>query len=159
MATEADERFLRLAIEKAREGMAGGGSPFGAVVTKDGEVVSSEHNVVLQTTDCTAHAEIHALRSACRALGDIDLAGCTVYSTTEPCPMCFAAIHWARSERIVFGTSIADAQAAGFHELPISNETMKRLGGSRLDIEGGILREECQALFDAFARQEGRRTY
>ncbi len=151
-----DDAFMRLAIERARAGMESGGSPFGAVVVKDGEVVAAEHNVVLQTTDCTAHAEIHALRRACRALGTIDLAGCTVYSTTEPCPMCFAAIHWAGADRIVFGTSIADAQAAGFRELTISNETMKRLGGSRLAVEGGVLRDECRALFDAFVAQGGR---
>lgn len=154
-----DERFMRLAIAKALAGVAAGGSPFGACIVRDGEVVACEHNVVWQTTDITAHAEVHALRCACRALGTIDLTGCTVYTTTEPCPMCFSAIHWARCARIVYGTSIADAQAAGFRELTISNEQMKVLGGSPVEVEGGFLRDECQAVFDAFCARPDRATY
>ncbi len=154
-----DARFMRMALAKALEGVEQGGSPFGACVVRGGEVVACVHNVVWQTTDITAHAEVHALRTACRALGTIDLAGCTVYTTTEPCPMCFSAIHWAHCDRIVFGTSIADAQAAGFRELTISNETMKRLGGSEVQIEGGFLRDECRAVFDAFNARPDKAVY
>ncbi len=143
-------RFMRFAVAKALEGVEAGGSPFGACIVKDGEVVACVHNAVWQTTDITAHAEVHCIREACRALGDIDLAGCTVYTTTEPCPMCFSAIHWANCDRIVFGTSIVDAQAAGFRELTISNLQMKSLGGSTVDVEGGFLRDECLAVFEAF---------
>ena len=160
MATrEQAERFMRLAIEKALEGVEEGGSPFGACIVRGGEVVACEHNVVGQTTDITAHAEVHALRVACRALGTIDLTACTVYTTTEPCPMCFSAIHWARCERIVYGTSIADAEAAGFRELPISNETMKSLGGASVEIESGFLRDECRAVFDAFNARSDKLLY
>ena len=147
---------MRLAIEKALAGVAAGGSPFGACVVRDGEAVAVEHNVVRQATDVTAHAEVHALRAACRALGTTDLAGCTVYATTEPCPMCFSAIHWAGADRIVFGTSTADAAAAGLPQLPISNETMKRLGGSAVAVEGGFLRDACAAVFEAFRARGGR---
>ncbi|NNF59217.1 MAG: nucleoside deaminase [Rhodothermaceae bacterium] len=150
---------MRLAIEKAIAGVKAGGSPFGACIVRDGEVVACVHNVVWQTTDITAHAEVHGIREACRALATIDLSGCTVYTTTEPCPMCFSAIHWAHCDRIVYGTSIADAQAAGFRELTISNETMKELGGSTVEIEGAFLREECLAAFDAFNARSDKAVY
>ncbi len=159
MDRAADERYMRLALEKARQGMAGGGSPFGAVVVRNGEVVAAEHNVVLQTPDPTAHAEVTALRAAARALGTHDLQGCTIYSTTEPCPMCFSAIHWAHCDRIVYGAAIADAGAAGFRELAISNDEMKRLGGATLEVEGGLLADEARAQFRAFVERPDHRTY
>jgi tRNA(Arg) A34 adenosine deaminase TadA len=145
-----DAHFMRMAIRKAMEGVREGGSPFGACVVRGTEVVACVHNVVWQSMDITAHAEVHALRMACRELDTIDLTGCTIYATTEPCPMCFSAIHWARCGRIVFGTSIADARALGFHELTISNEQMKQLGGAEVQVEGGFLRDECLAVFEAF---------
>jgi len=155
----SDTRFMRLAIVKATEGVEAGGSPFGACIVKDGEVVACVHNVVWQTTDITAHAEVHCIREACRELGAIDLAGCTVYTTTEPCPMCFSAIHWAHCDRIIFGTSIEDALAAGFRELTISNEQMKSLGGSEVEIQGGFLRAECLAVFEAFNTRPDKALY
>ncbi len=150
---------MRLAIDKAREGVASGQSPFGACIARAGEVVSCEHNVVWQTTDITAHAEIHAIREACRKLGTIDLSGCVIYSTCEPCPMCFSACHWARLSKIIFGTSIRDAHASGFHELQIANTKMKELGGSPVEIVGDFLREESLALFQIFNQQPNKRTY
>lgn len=156
MADATDHHFMRLAIEQAKESVRDGQSPFGAVVVKAtedgrGEVVCAVHNVVWATTDITAHAEVHALREACKRLGTVDLEGCTVYTSTEPCPMCFSAIHWANCDRIVFGTYIEDADRAGFRELPISNEQMKSLGGSAVAVEGGVLRDEAQEAFDLFA--------
>jgi tRNA(Arg) A34 adenosine deaminase TadA len=150
MAAPDDERFMRLAIAKALEGVRTGQSPYGAAVARDGRRLSCEHNVVLQTLDVAAHAEIHALRVAARALGTIDLAGCTVYSTCEPCAMCFSACHWAHVRRIVFGASIADSAAVGFAELGITNETMRRLGNSCVELVGGVLREECLGIFRAW---------
>ncbi|MBF0388404.1 MAG: nucleoside deaminase [Candidatus Omnitrophica bacterium] len=139
---------MRLAIARAREGIAGGQTPFGAcIVTADGVVAACDHNVVWKTTDITAHGEVNTIRVACRALGTIDLSGCVIYSTTEPCPMCFSAIHWARIRRIVFGASISDAQAAGFNELTIANDIMKSAGHSPVLIEGGCLSAECRELF------------
>jgi tRNA(Arg) A34 adenosine deaminase TadA len=154
-----DAHFMRMAIRKALEGVREGGSPFGACVVHGTEVVACVHNVVRQSCDVTAHAEVHALRVACRERGTIDLSGCTVYATTEPCPMCFSAIHWARCDRIVYGTAIADARALGFNELAISNEQMKAQGGSPVRVEGGFLRDECLAVFEAFAQQEDRFLY
>lgn len=157
--TDADRRFLRLAIDKAREGVRAGQSPFGAVIVKNGEVVCAVHNVVWETTDITAHAEVHAIRKACRRLGTVDLSGCTLYSSTEPCPMCFAAIHWAKIDRVVFGTTIADAQEAGFNELTISNEQMKHLGGSPVEVEGEVLKDEAREAFALFAEVSAGKLY
>lgn len=154
-----DERFMRLALERAQAGMEAGGSPFGAVIVRAGDVLAAEHNVVLQSHDPTAHAEVTALRSAARRLGSHDLAGCTVYSTTEPCPMCFAAIHWAHCDRIVFGASIADAAGAGFRELAISNADMARLGGATLTVDGGVLASDARAQFATFVARPDHRTY
>ncbi|HEO64204.1 MAG TPA: nucleoside deaminase, partial [Candidatus Omnitrophica bacterium] len=98
--------FMRLAVSKAEHGIKAGQTPFGACIVKNGKVIVCQHNAVWQNTDITAHAEIAAIREACRKLNSIDLSGCTIYSTTEPCPMCFTAIHWAKISRIVYGTSI-----------------------------------------------------
>lgn len=147
MFSQTDEKFMRMAVEAARQAIASGQTPFGACIVREGRVLACAHNVVWQQTDITAHGEINTIRLACRAAGTVDLSGCIIYSTTEPCPMCFSAIHWARISRIVFGASIADAQKAGFNELTISNELMKKEGGSQVVVEGGCLKEECVPLF------------
>ncbi len=112
-----------------------------------------------RSTDITAHAEIHAIRQACRKLKTVDLSGCTIYSTCEPCPMCFSACHWARISTIVFGTRISDAQDAGFHELTISNRRLKSLGGSSITLVGGVLRNEALNLFRLWSGQRRPRPY
>jgi tRNA(Arg) A34 adenosine deaminase TadA len=151
-----DTKYMQMAIDIARVGMSKGGSPFGCCIVKGDKVVACEHNVVLQTLDSTAHAEVTALRVACKNLQTIDLAGCTLYSTTEPCPMCFSAIHWANVDKIIFGAGIEDAMSAGFRELTISNEQMKSLGGSKLVIVRGMMAEENRALFKEFVAKGGR---
>jgi tRNA(Arg) A34 adenosine deaminase TadA len=150
---------MRLAIDKAKEGVRAGQSPFGACIARAGAVVSCEHNVVWLTTDITAHAEIHAIRVACHKLRSIDLSGCVIYSTCEPCPMCFSACHWARISKIVYGAGIRDAHASGFHELEIANTRLKKLGGSAVEIVGDFLRQEAIALFHLFDHQPNKRTY
>jgi tRNA(Arg) A34 adenosine deaminase TadA len=142
--------FMRLAIAKTEEGIASGQSPFGAIIVKDGKVVAVTHNTVWKTTDPTAHAEVNCIRSAATALATIDLKGCTMYSTCEPCPMCLSAIHWAKIDRVVFGATIDDATAAGFSELHIDAVKVAELGKSPLKVEGGLLRDECAALFERF---------
>jgi guanine deaminase len=155
--TDAD--FLRLAIRAAREAIAAGQSPFGSVIVRQGAVVAASHNTVWRDTDPTAHAEVNNIRAAARALGAIDLSGCTLYSTCEPCPMCLSAIHWAKIDRVVYGASIADAAAAGFSELRVAARELARMGGSTLVVEGGLLAEECRALFEEFRRVSGGKTY
>lgn len=149
--TEKDRAFMRIAIEMARKSVASGQSPFGAcIVDAKGKIIAQAHNEVVRNTDITAHAEIQAIRLACQTVNSIDLSGSTIYSTCEPCPMCFAACHWARIDRIVYGAAIGDAQFAGFNELTISNFQMKELGGSKLRVEAGCLAEENEAVFKAY---------
>ncbi len=147
-----EEEFMRRAIETTREGIAAGQSPFGSVIVRDGKVVAATHNTLWRDTDPTAHAEVNCLRRAAKALDTVDLSGCTLYSTCEPCPMCLAAIHWAKLDRVVFGATIDDADAAGFSELHVAAADLARMGGSPLVVEGGLLREECAALFDEWKR-------
>jgi len=154
-----DVKYMRMAIEKAKEGVADGQTPFGATIVKDDEVIACMHNVVWNTTDITAHAEVHAIREACKKLGTVDLSGCVIYSTCEPCPMCFSAIHWAKISKIVYGTSISDAENIGFNELHISNETMKKLSGSPVEIVGDFLRDESIKLFETFHNLEDKKVY
>jgi len=146
--TDAD--CLRLAIAAARKGIAAGQSPFGSVIVRDGVVVAATHNTVWRDSDPTAHAEVNCIRTASRALRTIDLSGCDLYSSCEPCPMCLSAIHWAKIRRVVFGAGIEDAAAAGFSELRVPAEELARLGGSKLVVEGGLLVAECRALFQEF---------
>lgn len=151
-----DQRFMGMAIAKAREGMAAAQTPFGACIVRGGNVIACEHNLVWQSIDATAHAEVTAIRIACARERNVKLAGATIYSTTEPCPMCFAAIHWAGIERIVYGSSIADAQRAGFSELAISNRDMKHLGGSAIELVEGLMVEEAKALFEEWLDRGGK---
>jgi tRNA(Arg) A34 adenosine deaminase TadA len=159
MNQTGDAHYMRLAIEKAKEGIAKGQSPFGACIARAGDVVSCSHNVVWLTTDITAHAEVTAIRDACRKLGTIDLSGCVIYSTCEPCPMCFSACHWARIAKIVFGARIEDALASGFHELQIDDARLKELSGSPVEIVGDFLRDEAVGLFHLFDQQPNKRIY
>ena len=154
-----DAAYMRMAITRAREGAAAGQSPFGACIVRDGQVISCEHNLVWRTPDATAHAEVTAIRVACKNVKDVKLSGATIYSTTEPCPMCFAAIHWAGIARIVYGASIADAQRAGFSELAISNTDMKRLGGSKVEIVPAFLADEAAELFTQWLADPKHRAY
>jgi len=147
------------AIRSAREGIAHGQTPFGACIECGGAIVASAHNRVFAGTDSTAHAEIVAIREAQEKLGRIDLFGCTMYATTEPCPMCFAACHWAKISRIIYGTSIEDVRALGFSEMTISNIRMQELGGSRMEIIGGYLLEENIALLREWAEIPDRKIY
>jgi len=164
MSSLPDHHWMTLAIDAARRGIAAGQTPFGAVIVRGDqrggdELVLAAHNVVWQHTDITAHAEVHAIRLACARLGTIDLSGCRIYSTCEPCPMCFSACHWARLDRIIYGASIADAKAAGFNELPVSNELLKREGHSPVQLTPHLLRDECRELFEVWKASAGHRGY
>ena len=151
--------LMQAAIERAQEGVAAGQSPFGCAISLGGTIVATEHNRVLASTDITAHAEITALREACRRSKRIDLGGAIVASTCEPCAMCMAALHWARVDTVYFGATIADAQAAGFNELILPAADLLRLGGSSVRLTGGILVEECRKLFRDWAGTPGHRAY
>jgi guanine deaminase len=112
-------RAIQLSIENARSGRGG---PFGAVVVKNSKVISEGMNRVASTNDPTAHAEVLAIREACTKLGAFSLEGCEIYSSCEPCPMCLAAIYWARISQVYFASSAADASRAGFDDSEIYRE-------------------------------------
>ena len=151
-ATKSEPELMSIAIAKARDGIASGQSPFGAIIVRDGVVVASTHNTVWRDTDPTAHAEVNCVRAAASALKLIDLSGCEMYSTCEPCPMCLSAIHWSKIDRVVFGATIADAALAGFNELQVDAKVLAEMGKSTLKVESGLLREECALLFDLWKK-------
>ena len=147
------EQLMQLAIDKAREGIAKGQTPFGCAIARQGELLAVQHNTVLARTDITAHAEVNALRQACLATDNVILEGAIVATTCEPCPMCMAALHWARVESVYFGASIADAKQAGFSELQIPAAELLRSGGSHVKLQPGILTTACRELFQTWLCQ------
>lgn len=121
-----DKRFMIEAINMAEENIRSGkGGPFGAIVVKNGEIIAKGANHVTTNNDPTAHAEVVAIREACKVLGDFQLIGCEVYTSCEPCPMCLGAIYWARPDRFYYGGSKQDAAKAGFDDSFIYKEINK----------------------------------
>jgi guanine deaminase len=120
--TEFMRRAAKLSAERMREGAGG---PFGAVIVKDGQIIAEGWNRVTSTNDPTAHAEVTAIRDACKVLGTFSLAGCEIYTSCEPCPMCLSAIYWARLDRIYFANSRQDAAAIGFDDEFLYREVPK----------------------------------
>ncbi|MEM6552098.1 MAG: nucleoside deaminase [Planctomycetota bacterium] len=140
---------MQLALDKCREGIEKGQSPFGAaIVSAAGEVLSVEHNTCRADHDPTAHAEVQAIRAACQKVQHRYLDGATVYATTEPCPMCFTASHWASIKRIVYAASIADAARFGFRQLEISTEQLNTLGRADMEIVPDFMRDESVELLE-----------
>lgn len=120
---EIHKKFMKMAIDLSRSGMVQGkGGPFGCVIVKDGKVIGQGFNSVLDTNDPTAHAEVVAIRDACKNLGSFQLEGCYLYTSCEPCPMCLGAIYWARPERVFFANTKKDAAAIGFDDQFIYDE-------------------------------------
>lgn len=130
MNADARLPFMRRAVALSGERMrANLGGPFGAVIVKDGEIIAEGWNRVTSDNDPTAHAEISAIREACAVLGTFSLAGCEIYTSCEPCPMCLAAIYWARLDRIYFANSREDAAAIGFDDAFLYEEVAKPIEG------------------------------
>jgi len=161
MPTEADIRFMKRAIELGREvslerGQAG---PFGCVVVKDGEIVAEGVNRVLVDDDPTAHGEMVAIRAACRALGTHQLEGCTVYTSSEPCPMCYAACWWARVDAIFHASTIDDAHGyGGFDDRPILDALRRPLEERPLPVTQ-LLRDEMLGIWREFQERDDRPHY
>ncbi len=154
-----EEFFMKEAIKIAKKGIKKGQTPFGAVIVKNGKIIVRAHNTVAKDNDPTAHAEINAIRKAGKKLKTFNLKGCVIYSTCEPCPMCFSAIHWANIDKIIYGADIKDAKKAGFRELPISNEKMKKLGKSKVKIKKHVLKKECQKMMEEWSKNKNRVLY
>ena len=153
------KKFMLLAMQKAGGGIKNGQTPFGACIAKGSKVLACAHNGVWKNTDITAHAEIRAIQAACKKLKTIDLSGCVLYSTCEPCPMCFSACHWAGISKVVYGCRISDAKGFGFNELVIPAAKMKRLGKAGIKLVGDCMRKENLELFKAWAKRRDSRVY
>ena len=133
MPIDDDQKFLTVAAELSRKGMANmAGGPFGAVIVKDGKVLAEGWNEVTSDFDPTAHGEVNAIRKACKMLNTFSLAGCVIYSSCEPCPMCLGAIYWARLDRLVFANTRWDAAEIGFDDDWIYQEVPKALADRKL---------------------------
>lgn len=154
----AERRFLEMAIGLAVESARTDGGPFGAVIVRDGEVIATGTNRVTASADPTAHAEIVAIRDACRVLDSFQLDGCDVYASSEPCPMCLGALYWARPRRVVFASDREAAARAGFDDSRIYDELARSPGERRLETR----RREVPSAgseFEAWAANEQRREY
>lgn len=156
--TEADIRFMREAIRLADESVAHGGGPFGAVVVKDGRILAGASNSVTLDNDPTAHAEVNAIRQACRELGTFDLKGSVIYASCEPCPMCLGAIYWAGIERIYYANTRADAAAADFADGFIYEDMGKPLAERTLPIIP-LLRDEALHTFRRWQEKADKTVY
>jgi len=156
---QGNPEFMKQAIELATGNVVSGhGGPFGAVIVRDGVVVATGVNQVTATNDPTAHAEVTAIRNACRELGDFSLAGCVIYTSCEPCPMCLAAIYWARMDGIFYSGTAEDAAAAGFDDAFLYEEMKKRIT-ERTVPEERLLPERGNESFDAWRRFSTRVDY
>ena len=146
------------AVELSLANVGAGGGPFAALVVKDGAIVGEGTNRVTVTNDPTAHAEIVAIREACRALGSFQLAGCDFFTSCEPCPMCLGALYWARPERVYFGNTAADAAAVGFDDSEIYAQLQLPLGERRIPMVQ-LMREEAQQAFVAWREKTDKVRY
>jgi guanine deaminase len=147
---QGDAEFMRQAIALATENVTSGrGGPFGAVVVKDGVAISTGANQVTATNDPTAHAEVTAIRNACKALGSFRLDGCDVYTSCEPCPMCLAALYWSHCRAVFYGNDAQDAAKIGFDDAFLYGEMKKPLGERALPVVN-LLPEEAWESFAAW---------
>ena len=139
--------FLSRAIELAlKSAKSGDGGPFGAVIVRDGKIISESWNQVIKTCDPTAHAEVMAIRAACTALNSFHLPNTTLYTSSEPCPMCLSAAYWARIERIVFANSRAEAAAIGFCDDELYEELNRHFASRSIVMEHHSMPEALQPM-------------
>lgn len=155
---EKDNEYMRRAIALADESVRRGGGPFGAVIVKDGVIIAEGSNSVTILNDPTAHAEVSAIREACRRLGTFHLDGCTIYTSCEPCPMCLGAIYWAGIKQIFYGNNRKDAADIGFADDFIYEELERPMEHRRLPIRP-LLREEAQESFHLWEKKTDRVNY
>lgn len=151
-------KFMALANKEALFGLSRNhGGPFGAVIVRNGVVISKAHNEVIKSNDPTEHAEIQALRKASRKLKRFDLSDCEIYSTCEPCPMCFAAIRWAKIRKIFFGATASDAAKIGFDDKQIYDEIRKHFKTNFLEKQ--LDRKECLKAMQEWKKKKNKVKY
>jgi guanine deaminase len=157
--SDGDARWMMRAIEISLENVRSGrGGPFAAVIVRSEEILAEGANCVTASNDPTAHAEIVAIRAACRKLGNFELAGCDLYTTCEPCPMCLGAIYWARPARVFYGNTAADAAAVGFDDAFIYAELKQPLGERKIPMIP-FLREKALEAFRAWQAKPDKTPY
>jgi len=159
MLAEEKKKYMLEAIKKAEENISTGkGGPFGAVVVRDGKIIAAAGNRVTSTNDPTAHAEVVAIREACKILETFDLTGCEIYASCEPCPMCLGAIMWARIDKVYYAADRVDASRAGFDDelfyselgLPVERRILKPTQ---------LLRKEANEIFDKWIEESDKIAY
>ena len=154
-----EKRFLERAIELSRQGMQKGrGGPFGCVIVKNGEIIGEGHNEVLVSNDPTAHAEVVAIRNACKKLNNFQLTDCDVYCSCEPCPMCMGAIYWARPRRVIFANTKMDAAEVDFDDQFIYDEIQKLPVDRRIQFIH-MPHDEALAVFLEWKNNDERQAY
>lgn len=157
----ADKRceYMRAAVDLALSNASSlGGGPFGAVIERGGEIISACNNTVTPDNDPTAHAEVNAIREACRKLGTFNLSGCTLYTSCEPCPMCLSAAYWARVDRIYYAAGREDAAKAGFSDAFIYDELTLPLKERSIPIER-IMEQEGNEPFERWMENDKKIPY
>ncbi|MFH1157322.1 MAG: nucleoside deaminase [Pseudomonadota bacterium] len=158
-ASEQQKTFMRRAIELSRQKMNENcGGPFGAVIVRQGRIVGEGWNKVTSGNDPTAHAEITAIREACKTLGDFRLEGCEIYTSCEPCPMCLSAIYWARLDHIYYANTRKDAAAIGFDDDFLYREIVLPETERTKPIQR-ILPEEARIIFDDWMKKTDKTPY
>lgn len=154
-----EEKYMEAAIALAEEGVAKGeGGPFGCVIVKDDEIVGRGNNKVISHNDPTAHAEIVAIRDACKKLNSHQLDDCEIYTSCEPCPMCLGAIYWARPKIIYFGNTKEDAAEIGFDDSMIYDEISTDLNHRRIPAIN-IFRKKANSTFAEWHKNENKKLY
>ncbi|GGX07422.1 nucleoside deaminase [Aquimarina muelleri] len=157
--TERDKYFMGRAIAVAEQGMnSNTGGPFGAVVVKDDQIIAEGCNSVTSTNDPTAHAEVVAIREACRKLKTFQLEDCIIYTSCEPCPMCLGAIYWARPQKVFYGCTKEDAAAIDFDDQFIYDELDKGIDNRQINFIG-LMREEAVAVFKQWEEKMDKTAY
>jgi len=159
MAFSREEKFMRMVLDLAVENVRSGvGGPFAAIVVKGEEVIATGVNQVITRNDPTAHAEMNVIRAACAALDSFQLAGCEVYSSCEPCPMCLGALYWARPDHIYFSAMRDDAAASGFDDSFIYEEVVQEFGKRNIATTR-LLPDEANRPFDAWEEKDDKVRY
>ena len=154
----SNHKFMQRAIELSVENIKNGGGPFGAVIVKDGKIISEGTNRVTVDLDPTAHAEVSAIRHAAKKLNTFDLSGCEIYTSCEPCPMCLGAIYWAHLDKIYFGNTKTDAKDIGFDDSFIYDELELSPTNRKVTMER-LLPEEAIRAFEDWKNKEDKVTY
>ena len=151
-------KFMKHAIELSIKSVNSGTGPFGAVIVKDNQIISEGFNTVTLTNDPTSHAEIAAIRIACKILKNFSLEGCDLYTTCEPCPMCLSAIYWARLNKIYYANTRSDAQKIDFSDAMIYEELNKTIKDRKIPMHQ-IMRDEALKAFDLWDKKEDKVRY